>query len=346
MVTQAAAIAIPPATALIRDFVNTVEWQIDAESWKTPADLAAWLMEQTGVTTTSISEGDLAIAMRIREGLRAVLLMHAGHDPLATSIPDLNAAIESVPLRMSFDALGEVSLESAQPLAVILRAIETARSDGSFERLKACSRDSCRWAYWDGSRNRSGRWCSMAGCGNYLKMRRRSGRRPDDEVIDDGTGGTRSPTLVDVAGRAGVSITTVSNVDTGAAVVAEPTRSRVIAVIDELGYTPNLAARALRSGLTGPQTSDSEHDPYGLPTFPREASLTAWTDHSDIATRTVRVFTCGALTATAIRHTGVWDLIISDGNGHVEFAVMPPGDIARALHRAEKLTGVEGIELP
>jgi predicted RNA-binding Zn ribbon-like protein len=334
-VTQASAIAIPPATALLRDFVNTVEWQVDDESWTSPADLAAWLTENTGVTTTSITADDLTLARRIREGLRAVLLMHAGHDPLATSIADLNAAIGAVPLRMSFDALGAVSLESGQPLAVILAAIETARGDGSFERLKACSRDSCRWAYWDGSRNRSGRWCSMAGCGNYLKMRRRSGHRPDiDEVIDNATGGMRLPTLVDVAGRAGVSIKTVSNVVTGTAAVAEPTRSRVEAAIAELDYTPNLAARALRIG--NPDAVDIEHDPYGLPSFPDEASLTAWTDRSDIATRTVRVFTCGPLTATLIRHPGVWDLIISDGRGNVDFAVMPPGEIARALHRIER----------
>ena len=39
-------------------------------------------------------------------------------------------------------------------------------------RLKVCARDSCRWAFYDTSRNRSGRWCSMAGCGNIVKMRR------------------------------------------------------------------------------------------------------------------------------------------------------------------------------
>jgi DNA-binding LacI/PurR family transcriptional regulator len=54
--------------------------------------------------------------------------------------------------------------------------------------------------------------------------------------------------MVDVAGRAGVSIKTVSNVVTGTWPVAESTRSRVEAVIAELDYRPNLAARALRTG--------------------------------------------------------------------------------------------------
>jgi DNA-binding LacI/PurR family transcriptional regulator len=54
--------------------------------------------------------------------------------------------------------------------------------------------------------------------------------------------------MVDVAGRAGVSIKTVSNVVTGAWPVAESTRARVEAVIVELDYHPNLHARALRTG--------------------------------------------------------------------------------------------------
>ncbi len=53
---------------------------------------------------------------------------------------------------------------------------------------------------------------------------------------------------MDVAGLAGVSIKTASNVVTGAVVVSAPTRERVEAAIAQLGYVPNLAARALRTG--------------------------------------------------------------------------------------------------
>lgn len=54
--------------------------------------------------------------------------------------------------------------------------------------------------------------------------------------------------LRDVAERAGVSVRTVSNVVNTPDVVAEATRARVLRVIDELGYRPNLAARQLRRG--------------------------------------------------------------------------------------------------
>jgi DNA-binding LacI/PurR family transcriptional regulator len=60
-----------------------------------------------------------------------------------------------------------------------------------------------------------------------------------------------SSRLKDVAALAGVSIRTVSNVVSGSGAVAEDTRARVQAALDELGYRPNLAARNLRAGRTG-----------------------------------------------------------------------------------------------
>jgi LacI family transcriptional regulator, repressor for deo operon, udp, cdd, tsx, nupC, and nupG len=55
-------------------------------------------------------------------------------------------------------------------------------------------------------------------------------------------------TLKDVAVRAGVSVRTVSNVVNNYVYVAEETRARVQAAIDELGYRPNLLARNLKLG--------------------------------------------------------------------------------------------------
>ena len=59
------------------------------------------------------------------------------------------------------------------------------------------------------------------------------------------------PRLADVAERAGVSSQTVSRVVRGTGVVAEDTRDRVMAIVAELGYQPNLAARSLSQRSTG-----------------------------------------------------------------------------------------------
>jgi DNA-binding LacI/PurR family transcriptional regulator len=58
----------------------------------------------------------------------------------------------------------------------------------------------------------------------------------------------RSPSMAAVADAAGVSMQTVSRVARGFDNVSEGTRDRVQRVMRELGYRPNRAARALRSG--------------------------------------------------------------------------------------------------
>jgi len=54
-------------------------------------------------------------------------------------------------------------------------------------------------------------------------------------------------TIQDVAKEAGVSVSTVSRVLNAKVDVASDTQERVLSVIDELGYTSNLAARSMRS---------------------------------------------------------------------------------------------------
>src|SRR5690348_12606398 len=56
---------------------------------------------------------------------------------------------------------------------------------------------------------------------------------------------SRAPTILDVAHRADVSKSTVSNVIRGVPGVAAAKRARVLAAIDTLGYRPNILARQL-----------------------------------------------------------------------------------------------------
>ena len=57
----------------------------------------------------------------------------------------------------------------------------------------------------------------------------------------------RTVTIQDVAKTAGVSVSTVSRVLNGKVDVASNTQDRILSVIDDLGYTTNLAARSMRS---------------------------------------------------------------------------------------------------
>lgn len=62
--------------------------------------------------------------------------------------------------------------------------------------------------------------------------------------------GKKAVTIRDVARRAGVSVATASRAINDKAVVSAATKDRVMAVIEELGFTPSPAARGLSLGRT------------------------------------------------------------------------------------------------
>ncbi|MET9111291.1 LacI family DNA-binding transcriptional regulator [Streptomyces zhihengii] len=77
--------------------------------------------------------------------------------------------------------------------------------------------------------------------------------------------GRSAPTSADVARLAGVSRATVSYVlnNTAAVRISEPTRLRVRAAAEELGYVPHAAARSLRAGHTRTVVMPSARRPAG-----------------------------------------------------------------------------------
>jgi DNA-binding LacI/PurR family transcriptional regulator len=71
-------------------------------------------------------------------------------------------------------------------------------------------------------------------------------------TLPRGTSGiARSPSMADVAARAGVSHQTVSRVLNDSPLVREETRARVQTAIEDLGYRRNQAARLLRTNRSG-----------------------------------------------------------------------------------------------
>ena len=166
----------------MRDFLNTHDVEERVDDLATPGALAAWLEARklrTGPTTPT----DLVEATALREGLRAALRT-AAHDGMSTprTLDDLAARF---PLRLSFagprPALAPVAAGVRGGLAGVLAAAAACVHDGSWTRLKVCSSDTCQWAFYDTSRNRTRAWCSMRVCGNRQKTRAYRGRRREEE---------------------------------------------------------------------------------------------------------------------------------------------------------------------
>ncbi|HMK96266.1 MAG TPA: LacI family DNA-binding transcriptional regulator [Acidimicrobiales bacterium] len=88
---------------------------------------------------------------------------------------------------------------------------------------------------------------TMSSNGRDIPFRR--SKREQAAPTAGGAAATRfRPSIANVASLAGVSHQTVSRVLNNHPSVSELTRARVLAAIDQLGYRPNTAARALASG--------------------------------------------------------------------------------------------------
>ncbi len=190
---------VPRELVAVQALVNTIDLEGGDERLDSPAALRDFLVGH-GLLARSepVGEDDLAMAVELREALRAMLRVNHGEpmDPGALEV--INRAAAGLPLRLAFDPEGHPVLGPGSPgcrgaLAVLLAGVAQASAQGTWERLKACSAESCQWAFYDRSKNRSGRWCSMQTCGNRTKTRTyRSRRRRGAEAPAGGQGQGRA----------------------------------------------------------------------------------------------------------------------------------------------------------
>ncbi|WP_037501763.1 CGNR zinc finger domain-containing protein [Solirubrobacter soli] len=134
---------VPAELELVLDFLNTRELGAG-----TDVLTGEWLVAH-GLG----DDADVEAARAFRERLRAVL----SGEPV------------------SLDATLTVRLEPAGPRLegsdAVSRVLAVIAASTSWDRVKVCSAEDCRWAFFDTSRNHSRTWCSMSDCGNRAKAR-------------------------------------------------------------------------------------------------------------------------------------------------------------------------------
>jgi predicted RNA-binding Zn ribbon-like protein len=172
----------PGALRLVQVFVNTNDLEGGPELLNDAAALADWLVDAGLLDPGApVTDDDHARAIALREAIRELVSAHAGlpSDPHAAAV--VNAAGARAGLRPVLDdphtrfEVSALGVDGA--LGRIVAAIHDGIAEGTWERLKACERDICRWAFYDQSKNRSSHWCSMAVCGQREKNRRAYRRR-------------------------------------------------------------------------------------------------------------------------------------------------------------------------
>ena len=163
----------PGRLKLIQDFVNSVDLESGKDELSDPAACEAWFrLKGFSVEQGSLTDAGVTEVVRTREAFRDLMDPEAAEEH-ARAARILSEVGESCGFSLRFDSSSahlEVRTEGVEgALGQLLSIAYVAMKEGTWDRLKACAKDSCRWAFYDHARNRSGRWCSMAVCGNRVK---------------------------------------------------------------------------------------------------------------------------------------------------------------------------------
>jgi predicted RNA-binding Zn ribbon-like protein len=177
----------PGDLLLLQAFVNTFEADTGIDLLTESASANRWLRDSGLVATgTDLDDSSLLRLCEVREAFRALLEHNAGlEEPSPAYFALLNERVKgsAIGLRVDVDDQRTVQVEPAgtDPVGIaiarLLLIIRDAQREGTWERLKACSRRQCRWAYYDRSHSLRGRWCDMATCGNRVKNQMLRSRR-------------------------------------------------------------------------------------------------------------------------------------------------------------------------
>jgi predicted RNA-binding Zn ribbon-like protein len=167
----------PEPLEVVREFVNTFDVESGTEELDGPAALVSWFVARDLVSVgTRATRADLERAHGLREALRSLMLANNGEPLDERAVASLNQAADRIRLQPRFDVAGRVVVIAGgagidAALGKIVAIVLGAMADDTWSRLKVCREDSCQWAFYDHSRNRSGQWCVMAVCGNRNKAR-------------------------------------------------------------------------------------------------------------------------------------------------------------------------------
>ncbi len=175
---------------LLQGFLNTFDLATGIDQLAGPEDLRLWFADQKLFDLPAPSNDAVKQAQDLRESIREVILCHGRMpvDPAAAVI--IRDAWQDGRLAPLFDYAGSPRLTPgsegiAAGLGMLAASLFLAMHSEAWSRLKVCGNAQCQRIFYDRSKNRSGKWCSMASCGNRVKVRAyRSRKRLVKDSVD------------------------------------------------------------------------------------------------------------------------------------------------------------------
>jgi predicted RNA-binding Zn ribbon-like protein len=160
----------------VRQFVNTLDIETGQDQISDTAGLRRWFAEHGLDAAHAPSSADVERALVLREALREALAANDDRSDVPTCARDvINASAARANLTVEFttDRTWRTTSHARGTdgaFGVLLGIVVDAMTDGTWRRLKVCANDVCRWAFYDNSRARTAKWCSMQVCGNRVKQ--------------------------------------------------------------------------------------------------------------------------------------------------------------------------------
>ena len=169
----------PERLELVQRFVNSVDLETGEDELSSPEALRGWLAERDliGAGRGGRPGGPAPGHGRSRGPARAADAQQRGGRRRRSAWQRLDRAAGArrrarrLPGRRADPSSRRQGEGVDGALARLLAIVAAAVEQGNWSRLKACPRESCLWAFYDHSKNRSGRWCRMEACGNIEKAR-------------------------------------------------------------------------------------------------------------------------------------------------------------------------------
>jgi predicted RNA-binding Zn ribbon-like protein len=176
----------PNQLAVVKEFLNTRDPDGD-DGFGTTEQMRAWLVRhRLAPSQAEFDEDARRHLIEVRDALAALVAANGSGSVPRRPVTILNEAARRVRLGVRLHPEDGYRLMAEgmgvdRPIGDLLVRVMGSMAAGSWPRLKACANPACGQTFYDASRNRSARWCSMATCGNRSKGRayrlRRTARR-------------------------------------------------------------------------------------------------------------------------------------------------------------------------
>jgi predicted RNA-binding Zn ribbon-like protein len=164
----------PGSLELVQRFINSHEMPDGVDALRTEPLAGEWLRHATG-TSLTVTERDRERLVATREALRDLLEAHTGENVDPAVAVTLEKLLSRAPLRPILSSQGATLAVDCDGVDGFLGTISAAMIEatlvGTWDRLKVCASDTCRWAFYDRSKNGCSCWCSMRSCGSREKAR-------------------------------------------------------------------------------------------------------------------------------------------------------------------------------